>query len=252
MRAPTDPGDTAPEILPFGQAGVLVRMARTPSDQAAAAAQACARALTGMNLAGVRDVATSLTSVLLEFDHGVTSRGALLDAIRPMLEGTDWNTLTAPAPNRLWRIPATFGGDHGPDLSRVAKTVGCTPSGAIDALVAPGLRVLSIGFAPGQPYIGFLGSDWALPRLSEITPHVPAGAIVTAVRQLVLFANPSPTGWQHVGQTAFRPFLLTRHEPVLLRAGDAIRFEPISASEHDTLAANDPDGLGGARCEALS
>ena len=45
-----------------------------------------------------------------------------------------------------------------------------------------------------------------MPRTSTLTAEVPAGALVTAVRQLVLFANPSPTGWRQIGMSAFKPF----------------------------------------------
>jgi inhibitor of KinA len=75
------------------------------------------------------------------------------------------------------------------------------------------LRVLAIGFAPGQPYLGELPERWALPRQTGLTPEVPEGAVTVAVRQVVLFANPSPTGWRWVGRTAFRCFRPERPRP---------------------------------------
>jgi allophanate hydrolase subunit 1 len=67
------------------------------------------------------------------------------------------------------------------------------------------VRVLAVGFAPGQPYLGPLGEEWNLPRLKALQ-QVPAGALVQAISQFVLFTGPAPTGWRHVGQTAFRCF----------------------------------------------
>ncbi|MGA1181499.1 MAG: carboxyltransferase domain-containing protein, partial [Marivivens sp.] len=110
-------------------------------------------------------------------------------------------------------------------------------------------RVLAIGFAPGQPYIGLLPDNWNLPRLSQLTPKVPAGALVVAVRQLVLFCNDSTTGWRQIGQTGFRPFWPHSSTPFRLEVGDAIRIEHVSQMDLAALAPERTEGLGGARLE---
>ena len=88
-----------------------------------------------------------------------------------------------------------------------------------------------------------------MPRQSGLTPQVPAGALVVALRQLVLFANPSPTGWRWIASCAFSPFRTDRAEPFALRPDDRVRFVPADAQTIATLRANDPNGMGGARCE---
>jgi 5-oxoprolinase (ATP-hydrolysing) subunit B len=50
------------------------------------------------------------------------------------------------------------------------------------------VRVLAVGFAPGQPYLGPLGEEWNLPRLKALQ-QVPAGALVQAISQFVLFSR---------------------------------------------------------------
>jgi allophanate hydrolase subunit 1 len=84
-----------------------------------------------------------------------------------------------------------------------------------------------------------------------LTPKVPAGALVLAVRQLVLFTNPSVTGWRQVAYTAFRPFKFDRADPFALRLGDGLRFHAVSHDDMHALDAGNTDGLGGARCEVL-
>ena len=89
-----------------------------------------------------------------------------------------------------------------------------------------------------------------MPRTSTLTAEVPAGALVTAVRQLVLFANPSPTGWRQIGMSAFRPFTPETDTPILLRAGDAMQFSRASADDIARLQASE-DPKGGAICQSL-
>jgi allophanate hydrolase subunit 1 len=73
---------------------------------------------------------------------------------------------------------------------------------------------------------------------------------VTAVRQLVVFANPSPTGWRQIGMSAFKPFAPNTPTPILLRAGDAMQFSTATADDIQRLKASG-DPKGGAICQPL-
>jgi inhibitor of KinA len=141
---------------------------------------------------------------------------------------------------RLWRIPTVWGGAEGPQLGEAAGMAGLSEAEAARELSAARLRVLAIGFAPGQPYLGELPERWALPRQTGLTPEVPEGAVTVAVRQVVLFANPSPTGWRWVGRTAFRCFRPEAADPFPLRPGDEVVFEAVTPEAMARIRAEDP------------
>ncbi len=107
----------------------------------------------------------------------------------------------------------------------------------------------TIGFAPGEPYLGELPDCWDIPRQTKLTDKVPACALVVAIRQLVLFSVTTPTGWRHIGQTAFRVFRPEDKTPFILRPGDEVQFIPTTPDKLANMAANDPNG--GATSEAL-
>lgn len=241
----------APQVLPAGPDGIELRFALTPEPAAMAAAQALAAALTESPPPGVTEIAPGLVSVQLGFDPGRTSHAALRAELAARAAQICAAPPAPPAPRRLWTIPAAFDPASAPDLADVARTLSCTPAAAREQLCATDLRVLAIGFAPGQPYLGLLPEPWNLPRRAALTPQVPAGAVVVAVRQIVLFAAASATGWHQIARAAFRPFLPARAEPMILSPGDAIRFAPAQPAEIDALAA-DPQGLGGARLSVLA
>jgi len=229
-------------IFPLGQDGVLLRFGTERTIHPALALALAARAQ-ATPIPGVTEIASSLGSVMVRFAPEVTNRAEVAAALFTLMKAPE-----APAaPTRLWTIPACFGGDHGPQLAEVARLANITPDAAVTDLTATDLTVLAIGFAPGQPYLGTLPPVWALERQQALTPQVPAGAIVVALRQVVLFANPSPTGWRWVGACAFRPFVADRAAPFALGPGDRVRFALTDAS---TLAGlhTAPDGLGGATC----
>lgn len=243
--------ELTPEALPAGLDGVLIRFSLTTGPTAMAAAQVLTARLDQAPPAGVTEIAPGLVSVLLRFDRNRVSRADLAETALRLARQIATDPPALPAPTRRWTIPAVFGGDHGPQLAEVAGKLNLSPDQAIREICTADLRVLAIGFAPGQPYIGLLPDPWNLPRMAELNPNVPAGAIVAAVRQLVIFGAPSATGWRQVAQTGLRTFDPAREQPVLLRAGDAIRLAPIPATDLDGLR-DAPDGMGGARLEVLA
>ena len=186
---------------------------------------------------------------LVRFRPDQTSRASIEEGIRERLDERDWYGAALPQGRTLWRIPAVFGGDHGPQLDEVADAAGLTPDDAIADIAATDLRVLALGFAPGQPYLGFLGEHWNIPRQTEVTPEVPRGAVVVAVRQVIPFANAAPTGWRQVGRTAFRCYVKSGAPAIALRAGDTVRFEPVPAKDYARLVESGP--LGGATSQRL-
>lgn len=233
-----------PRILPHGVDGLVVRFADRLSDDANRAAIGLRTALADDPPLGMVEAASALASVFVRFDPGATGFDALASDLRHRVEVgfPDGSS----AGGRLWTIPAVFGGAKAPGLEAAALAAGLTPEEAIRDLTSTTVRVLAIGFAPGQPYLGELPPAWDIPRLPDLI-DVPEGALVLAIRQFVLFANPSPTGWGHVAQTAFRPFRPEEAEPFAFQPGDEVRFRAVSEDELDGFGAD-----GGATLEGHS
>jgi inhibitor of KinA len=238
------------KLLPIGPDGVLVRFAHRLSDAANRAALAFRATVSDADIQGVTEVASSLTSVLVRFCPDQITCEVLSSLLSDLLRTREWESASLPSGRRLWRLPVVFGGEFGPELEDVAATVGVSSEGAVTEFCQSRLRVLALGFAPGQPYLGFLDEKWDIPRRKEVTAQVPPGAIVVAVRQVIPYANAAPTGWRQVGRTPFRCFSTDRISPVALTAGDEVTFQSVEPSEFDTLSAAE-DGLGGATVEAI-
>ena len=232
---PESAAPALPALLPLGADALIVRFSLMPDPVANAAARVFARQLEARPVRGVVELVPSLASVMVRFDPQEIGRDRLSAELRRRLDGHDWHRVTPPPARRRWVIPAGFGGAFGPQLQDAAQAAGLSGEAALRVLGEARLRVLAIGFAPGQPYLGLLPEAWNFPRLPELTPEVPAGALVVAVRQVVLFANPSATGWRWVGQTAFRPFRPGEAEAFPLRVGDEVMFEPVPDGEFADL-----------------
>lgn len=236
--------DAFPLIRTVGLNGLLVTFGDQLSEAANRATLAFRAALEQARLDGVVESATSLASVYVRFDPDRLSHDALAGWLQAKLAEQDWFAAPLPGGRRFWRVPTVYGADLAPQLGEAAELAGMSEAQAIDSLGSARVRVLTIGFAPGQPYLGPLGPEWNLPRQTELTAQVPAGALVLAISQLVLFSSPAPTGWRHVGQTGFRLFDPDRDSPFALTAGDEVQFEPVPKADFLRLRDQDPDQCG--------
>lgn len=244
----TDPG-FEPILRPVGLAGMLVSFGEGLTEPANRAALAFAAAVEKAGWDGVEECAPSLVSVFVRF-HPLHLAHADLEAhLRRLLAERDWFSAPLPGGRRFIRVPTVYGTELAPQLDEAAEAAGLGRDAAVKMLSEARVRVQTIGFAPGQPYMGLLPEAWDIPRQTELTRAVPVGALVVAIRQLVLFSVTTPTGWRHVGQTGLRLFRPDSDTPFFLRPGDEVQFVPV---ERDVLerVKDDPDG--GAEIEALS
>lgn len=228
---------TFPRIDSVGLDGLLVRFADALSEPANRAALAFRAALERDTPAGVEECATALVSAFVRFDPLGVAPDVLRTDLSRRLASRDWYAEPLPEGRRLVTIPTVYGGALAPQLAEAATLAGMTEAEAEASLSQAEVRVTTIGFAPGQPYLGTLPEAWDIPRQAALTPQVPVGALVVAIRQLVLFSVTTPTGWRHVGQTAARLFRPDTDTPFLLRAGDAVRFPAVTRVEMENAGA---------------
>ncbi|WP_412174968.1 5-oxoprolinase subunit B family protein [Albidovulum sediminicola] len=244
-------GGGYPAIRTLGLGGLLVSFADRLSEPANRAALAFRAAVERETWPGVEETSTSLASVFLRFDPLSVAPADLRARLAALLERQDWYGAALPANRRRWRIPTVYGTDLAPQLEEAAAAAGMSVADAVAELSQATVRVLTIGFAPGQPYLGELPPAWDIPRQVALTRRVPEGALVVAIRQFVLFSAATPTGWRHIGQTAFRAFRPESEEPFPLRPGDELVFPAVSREAFEAIRAADASGDGGAVVEAI-
>lgn len=133
---------------------------------------------------------------------------------------------------RVHEIPVCYGGEFGPDLAEVADYHGLRAEEVIEIHTAPQYLVYMIGFAPGFPYLGGMSPAIATPRLAEPRSKIPAGSVGIAGAQTGIYPLESPGGWRIIGRTPLSLFTVEREPPSLLKAGDQVRFRPISRDEY--------------------
>ncbi|SFG44767.1 Allophanate hydrolase subunit 1 [Palleronia marisminoris] len=241
MQSATDTSDAFPRLTPLGIDGLLVTFADRLDEAANRAALAFRSAVDDEGWEGMIETATSLASTFIAFDPARLNRETLAERLRKLLGTRDWFAADLPTGRRRLTIPVSFEGDHAPQLDEAADLAGLTRAQAIEEICARPVRALALGYAPGQAYLGELDAHWNIDRQRDLTPRVETGALVTAVRQLIVFATTTPTGWRQIGMTRFHGFRPDDPDrPIVLAPGDEVRFTPVSAAELEALCA--PEG----------
>jgi inhibitor of KinA len=133
---------------------------------------------------------------------------------------------------RTVEVPVCYGGEYGPDLQDVADYHGITVEDVIDIHSNTLYTVYMIGFAPGFPYLGGMSEKLATPRLATPRINIPAGSVGIGGTQTGIYPIASPGGWRLIGRTPLQLFQPEANPPSRLRAGDLVKFVPISVDEY--------------------
>lgn len=215
-----------------GDTGLLVEFGEGIDPKVNAKVRAMTRALEKNMPAGVREIIPTYRSLLFIYDPGATNPEILC----PLIEQVENSLETlAMAPARIVEIPVCYGGKFGPDIENVQRSHGLTTDQVIQRHSAPAYLIYMVGFTPGFPFLGGLDVTLFTPRLTTPRMHVPQGSVGIANNQTGMYPIASPGGWQIIGRTPLRLFAPDRSNPFLYKAGDKIKFIPISEQEYTRL-----------------
>ena len=69
--------------------------------------------------------------------------------------------------------------------------------------------------------------------------NIPAGSVGIAGNQTGIYPLNSPGGWQVIGRTPVKMFMPDQMPPVYLKAGDRVKFYPITYDEFENYQDRD-------------
>ncbi len=218
-----------PRFLVAGDAALIVELGDAIDPAINRRVRGLFLAAEGARLAGVRDLVPTYRSLLVSYDPLQTTFAAL----RERLSNLDAHLDDAPVPPpRVVEIPTAYGGAFGPDLGFVAAHNGLAEDEVVAIHSGTDYLVYMMGFSPGFTYLGGLSERIAAPRLDTPRTAIPAGSVGIAQMQTGIYPVESPGGWRLIGRTPVSLFDPSRHPPVLVDAGDSIRFLPVTPDEY--------------------
>jgi len=242
------------EITPLGDSALLIRVAENFDDTPTGALNkvlATKRALEAAQIPGVIELAPAYTTVALfcdpvrAIDAGAPIENvfgwleqriqqALKSVAAPKAFGADRGRAgdNVPAYNSI-EVPVCYDQEFAFDLDEVARNAGVPWKEVVDLHCGADYRVHCVGFTPGFPFLGGLPRQLATPRRDVPRKEIPAGSVAIGGRQTGIYPIKSPGGWNVIGRTPLQLFDPLKDPPVLLRAGDRVRFRSITREEFE-------------------
>ena len=223
-----------PRFLPCGDRALSVELGDEITRDINARILALEYLLQHRRVPGVGETVPSYRALLVYYDPQVVSYETLIATLRGLL--TEARPEVLP-PVRTVELPCCYGGELGFELEAAAAKLGLLPEEMARLHAAADYYVYFVGFTPGLPYMTGMPERLTIPRLTNPRVKTPPGSVSIGGVQCCIYSVESPGGFWVLGRTPVRLYDPTAADPILLRAGDHVRFCPVDRAEYDAIAA---------------
>lgn len=181
------------------------------------------------NVPGIREVVPAFRSLTIYYDPLKTSFQAVRQNI---LSYGNISQEGGTVKKRILKIPCCYGARFGCDLADMEAYTGLDRDEIIAIHSSVDYRIYMMGFLPGFVYLGGLDKRIEMPRLKTPRVKILPGAVGIGGSQTGVYPVASPGGWRLLGGTPVEFYDPGRKEPVLCKAGEYIRFVPITINDY--------------------
>jgi inhibitor of KinA len=228
-----------PRFLPCGDLALSVELGDDINREVNARVLALEYLIQQRRVSGVTETVPSYRSLLVYYDPLVVGWGALTKSLHALWREARPEVLP---PARTVEVPCCYEGDLGFELEAAAEKIGL-PADEVARLHADAdYYVYFVGFTPGLPYMTGMPDRIFIPRLVQPRLKTPPGSVSIGGIQCCIYPVESPGGFWVLGRTPLRLYDPESADPILLRAGDQVRFTMITRPEYDAIAAAVADG----------
>lgn len=132
-------------------------------------------------------------------------------------------------------IPICYGGEFGPDLEDCAAFENISTQELIRMHSDHEYLAYMLGFAPGHAYMSRFEEPFHFKRRESPRVHIPGRSIVAQLYQSNLIPFDQPCGWNILGMTPLTICDYSKEDPFLVRAGEWVKFIPITKREYELI-----------------
>ena len=216
-------------ILTAGDSSLLVEFGKEISPDINRKIAATVQLMKEQHIEGVVDIIPAFCSLLINYDPRVISYEEMKQRMQDLIKV---DAKAEAGRKRVFEIPVCYGGEYGPDIANIAKNAGLSEKKVIEIHSSRDYLIYMLGFLPGFTYLGGLDERIHTPRLATPRIKINAGSVGIGGSQTGIYPLDSPGGWQLMGMTPVKTYDPEREIPILVEAGDYIRFVPITEAEY--------------------
>ena len=219
--------------LMSGDKGLIVEFGNEISEPVNKKVRNLYLAVQKSQIEGICEMIPTYRSLLIQYNPLEIEVNSLMERLAEIEESLD--SIELPKP-RIIEIPTIYGGEFGEDLKFVSEHNGISEEEVIRIHSSVDYRIYMLGFSPGFPYLGGMSEKIETPRLKTPRTKIPGGSVGIAGKQTGIYPMESPGGWQLIGRTPIKLYDPKSEVPIILQAGDYLRFVPIEKEEYDSIS----------------
>ncbi len=220
------------KILPLGDKAITVEFGNQISDEINNNVINLSLALEQSGLKAIEEIVPTYRSLLVYYNPLLIDFTTLRNKIFDLINLNLSNQSELEKNKKVHVVPVCYGGEFGPDLNYVAQYNNLTEEDVIRLHCSVEYKIYMIGFAPGFPYLGGMPKSIATPRLETPRKLVRAGSVGIAGEQTGIYPLDDPGGWRIIGRTPLQLYNINKDPPISFKAGEYIKFQPISMEEY--------------------
>lgn len=181
---------------------------------------------------GIVEIVPTYRSLMVHYNPLIIGYDKLVNKLKSLENKLE--DISLPEPEVI-EIPTVYGGEYGPDIGNIAKHNKITVEEVVKIHSSKEYLIYMLGFTPGFPYLGGMNGKIATPRLKSPRTKINKGSVGIAGSQTGIYPIDSPGGWQLIGKTPLKLYEPNREVPILLKAGNYIKFVPIFEGEYKSI-----------------
>lgn len=217
------------KFIPAGDRSVVMEFGNSIKPEINAKIRNMVTAVEEKTIRGISEIIPTYRSILIIYDPLLIEYNSLIKYLKELASGLGDSSKSE---TRIVELPTVYGGEYGPDIEFVANHNNLTIDEVIKLHSSTDYLLYMLGFTPGFGYLGGMSKKIETPRLQVPRTKIPAGTTGIAGSQTGIYPIDSPGGWQLIGRTPVKLYDPLGTPPILLNAGDYVRFVPVSEEEY--------------------
>ena len=217
------------QFYPAGDSALVVEFGQTIDEAINDQVHAMAGWVAQQRIRGVLEVLPTFRSLMIYYDPLRISYNKLVKRIGACPDFSDARSMVE---KKILEVPCCY---DGPDLDSMEQLTGLPTDKIIEIHSGVDYKIYMMGFLPGFVYLGGLDPRICAPRLETPRTRIEPGSVGIGGSQTGVYPVASPGGWRILGYTPLKFYDPSREDPILCKAGEYIRFIPISRAEYERL-----------------
>ena len=215
--------------LPAGDKVMIVEFGNEISQEINNKVMALYHVINNSHIKGIEELIPTYRSLMVQYNPAQVVYKELIDILKRLCENLNEDKLPK---QKIIEVPVIYGQEFGPDIEFVASHNKISVNEVIQIHSSNDYLIYMLGFTPGFPYLGGMCEKIETPRLQTPRTKIPGGSVGIAGKQTGIYPIESPGGWQLIGRTPIKLYDPYREPPILLKAGDFIRFVSVGLEEY--------------------